>query len=459
MPAGRQDSSLFYAVVVFVALFIVSTALAVIFYLKFTDYQKANIEADKKVQELASTREVKNLGSIVGTKEGRTVLGTMLTRFDTLTTLVLGDAPADMTAEAKLEKAKLEINAILSKIQVPESNSPSLIRALESLKSQYDDSQVQLAAANKKIQDMTQTADELSKAAIEKDKETGVYITKLQDDANKATKGYQDLKALMQQNADQQIAGLTTKLDKAEQYLKKQQDECRSLNAKLTSANDRINQVQGQLESIVPKPDNTTAAFKPDGKIISIDNATKTVFINLGLNDHVYRGLTFAVYDKSVPIPRDGKGKAKIEVFDVQQRVSAARIVQTDKGNPIMANDLIGNLIWDAKMSREFVVAGSFAFGDGTSSIKDLITKWGGTVADNVSINTSFVVLGTAPVMPQKPTVEMIEADPRAMDKYDKAVKEYNGYAAIIDQAKVLSIPVFSLERFLDFIGYSAPGK
>jgi len=40
--AGRsQDSSMLYAVVIFVALFIVSTALAVVFYLKITDLQAA----------------------------------------------------------------------------------------------------------------------------------------------------------------------------------------------------------------------------------------------------------------------------------------------------------------------------------------------------------------------------------------------------------------------------------
>jgi len=461
MAAGRSDNSMFYGLITFVFLFIVSTVFAVIFYIKFADYQKTVLDAEKRVQELASANQIKSVGALVGTKQERTVLGTLLARFDAMTQLVLGKVDSEQSAEAKVLSSQQQARDILSKLdlQGAEANSVGLIQALEITKAQLDNMNQQAAAVNAKIAEITQLFDEDKKATLQKEKETSEFIAKLQADSERATKGYEDLKSLMKQNADQQIAGLATKLEASDAQAKKDQQELLAAKAKLKSADDRINNLQGQLEKIVPKPDNTAAAFKPDGKIIAIDTATNTVIINLGNSDHVYRGLTFSVYDKGLPIPRDGKGKATVEVFDVQANVAIARVTEADKRNPIMQDDKIANLIWDATTKREFVVAGAFNFGQGTTSIKNLIEKWGGSVADNVSITTSFVVLGSAPVLPQKPTVEAREADPRANEKYDADLAAYARYNNIVDQAKMLSIPVFNTERFLDFIGYSAQAK
>jgi hypothetical protein len=461
MPAGRpsQDSSLFYAVVVFVGLFIVSTALAVVFYLKFADFQKQVQDADRRVEELATAQQVKNLGQLMGSKEERTALGTMFIRFDALANLILGSVPSDATAQAKVEMAQNQAKAILAQLQTTESNSVGLIRAIETLKTQYDQAVAQYGETSKKLAELSQLSDEEKKAAIEKEKETSAYITKLKDDSDRATKGYEDLKAMMKQNADQQVSALAARLDTADQELKKEQQERLSLTAKLRNADERISLMQTQLELIVPKPDSSAAAFKSDGKIISLDNSTKTVIINIGSDDHVYRGLTFAVYDKALPIPRDGKGKATIEVFDIQKKVSAARITSASKQNPIMDQDKIANLIWDAKAKKEFVVAGIFPSGEGVNSVKELVSKWGGKVAEKVSITTNFVVLGTAPAVPQKPTAEMIDADPTANAKYETDLKTMSEYNSVLEDAKTLSVPIFSLERFMDFIGSTSANK
>jgi hypothetical protein len=465
MAAGRsQDSSMLYTVIVFVALFIISTALAIVFYLKNTDMLKAVQEADKQRDEVATTAEVRNIGKLVGAKlPGKKALSSLLERFDELTALTLGTVPADASAEAKLNTAKQQSNAImlqLTDIIGSDANTAGLVRDPELLKTRFDEAKAQQTAASDKLAELEKMFDEDKKAAVEKEKELVTAMQKLQQDANVATRNYEDLKATMQQSSDQQVATITTKLDQADQTLKTAQTELLQTQAKLKSAESRVDSLQGQLEGIMPKPDNLSSALKPDGKIISVDDSTKTVIINLGKTDHVYRGLTFAVYDKSLPIPRSGKGKANIEVFDVQQDVSVARITESDKRDPVMADDTIANLIWKADAPREFVVAGDFAFGEGAPSIKELVRKWGANVAENVSITTNYLVLGTAPRVPAKPTVEEMAADPRAKEKYDAAALKLQQYNEILSQAKTLSIPVFDLERFLDFIGYTnAKGK
>lgn len=458
MPRA-QDSSLFVAVIIFVGLFIVSTALAVVFYLKITDFQKTVMDTEKKIEDLASTKEVRSIGTTLGSKLPRkTVLGSLLTRYDELAAMILGTVPEDTSAEAKLELAKQAQKRVLG--EMPEIigsdvNSTGLIRALELVKGKLDESQSRQAAVTEQLNDLEKVLDEEKKAELEKENEMSATIKRLGADANTATSSYESLKAAMQQSSDQQVAAVTTKLDQADQNLKRTQQELLASQAKLKTAESRMNALQQQVESITPKPENMSAALKPAGSITSVDDAAQTVIINLGSDDHVYRGLTFAVYNKGLPIPRDGKGKADIELFDIRKNVSVARITKSDKRDPVMAGDVIANLIWNAKARREFVVAGDFTFGEGAESIKDLIRKWGGVVADKISISTNYIVLGTGPKVPAKPTIEEIAADPRAKDKYDAAAEKLDEYNNVISEAKTFSIPVFDQERFLDFIGYT----
>jgi hypothetical protein len=463
MAAGRSQDSSLVAIIVFVALFIVSTVLAVVFYLKLTDFQKTVQESEKKIENMANAKELRSIGSLAGKELPRkSVMGSMLARFDDLTAMVLGTVPENASAEAKLEMVKQRSRMItdqLTDIIGADANSAGLVKTLEMLKSKYDENKAQLDATSGKLAELSKLLDDEKKAAVETEKEMAAAIAKLQQDANSATSGYESLKAAMKEGSDQQVAAITARLDLADQTLKKEQQDLLLTQAKLKSAESRIVGLQTQLEQIMPKPDNLTTALKADGKIISIDEASKTVIINLGSNDHVYRGLTFSVYDKSLPIPRNGKGKAHLEVFDIQKKISVARITWADKKDPIMVDDNIANLIWNSEDHKEFVVAGHFAFGDGIASVKDLIRRWGGSIANDVSISTNFVVLGTAPKAVTKPTAEEMETDPRAKEKYETSLKELQEYHEVITQAKTLSIPVFDLERFLDFIGYTDTTK
>jgi hypothetical protein len=222
-----------------------------------------------------------------------------------------------------------------------------------------------------------------------------------------------------------------------------------------------MQKLQQELSLLMPPPDTEAMAYKPDGKVILVDNAAKIVHINLGSRDRVYRGLTFSVYDKNVPIPKDGKGKAEVEVFNTAKNISEARIIKSDIKNPIILDDIIANLIWDSQRTNVFVVAGQFDLdGDGeidynaADKITALVEKWGGRVEDNISIDTDFLILGKVPQVPRRPTFEEIEVDPMAMERYEASLQELAHYKQVQAQAQTFSIPVFNTQRFLHFIGY-----
>ena len=202
---------------------------------------------------------------------------------------------------------------------------------------------------------------------------------------------------------------------------------------------------------------------KPDGKIISTETSAEVVFLDIGSVDKVYPGLTFSVYDRGAPIPTDGKGKAEIEVFDVDKNTAIARIVKSSMKNPIIEDDIIVNLIWDSKAVNSFVIAGEFDFNadgridsDGTTKLAQLIENWGGKVEKAVTIDTDFVVLGVPPRILAKPSLDTIESDPMAMDKYEDSLDASEFYKDVKTQAKDLYVPIFGLKRFLNFIGYEA---
>jgi hypothetical protein len=238
---------------------------------------------------------------------------------------------------------------------------------------------------------------------------------------------------------------------------------------KLTLTQNRLQETVSKLEVLKPRPKEDIAAYKPDGQVISVDTSSNIVFIDIGIDDKVYPGLTFSVYDRNAPVPTDGKGKAEIEVYNVDKNTSIARINKSNRRTPIAEDDIIVNLIWDSTAANRFVVAGEFDFDDdgyidedGAAKIKQLIENWGGKVEQAVTIDTDFVILGTQPVLKKKPTLDEIESDPMATEKYEESLKESERYLQIREQARDLYIPVFGLKRFLNFIGYeslAAPAK
>ena len=362
-----------------------------------------------------------------------------------------------VSTEAELEKQ------ISVAIEITDANTIGLIRIIEKLKAKLDNSANSQSALNMQLEKLCARFDDAAAASFKKEKTLLAEKDKYAQQVNEIEQSYNNLKALMEQTTQQQVKTLMTQLDQEQSGSKELTQKLLKTQAELKMTEGRMEHALAKLRAIVPPPDNETAAFRADGKIMLIDENAKIVHLNIGIDDHVYPGLTFSVYDRNIPIPRNGEGKAEIEVFDVMKNISAARITKTKKRNPIIPDDIIANLVWDSEKINIFVVAGEFDLnGDGASDykaaekVKALIEKWGGKASDSISVNTDFLVLGSTPDVPRKPTFDQIEVDPMAMEKYELAAEELASYEEIKEQAQKLSVPVFNYERFLYFTGYKA---
>ncbi len=477
MPAGprRQTDTMLYAVIAFVLLFIISATLAIIFYVNLEQQRTLAENANRQLTEFATGTEIQKIGALVGAKKPQeTYIGKMNQYLDQSIALILPGPPEETSAEVKVGNASRKVKETILQLAKQDSefanadpNATSMLQVTGKLAADLQNSKNADLAHHQQLDDLQKRFDDMMQVNREKEQNLLAEKEQYARQVDKIQTDYNELKALLQKSTDQQVQDLYDRLEKEKNDHDQTNKQMLKTRAELKMSEARIKRIlKEDVWPIKPPPDAEVAAFEPDGKIIVVDPQNKTVQINLGTDDHVYRGLTFAVYDKDMPIPRKGKGKAEIEVYNVSKNISAARIVASSPKNPIVDDDNIANLIWDSSKTSTFVIAGDFDLNsdtlpdpDGIKKIKTLIQKWGGDVADILSVNTDFVVLGTEPRVPRKPTFEETEIYPDAMQKYETALEMLSEYRQTESRAQALSIPILNTERFLYFIGYKTQAK
>jgi len=467
--AKRQQSNvMLYTIITFVGLFIVATAVAVIYYVNAEKYRTTNADLERQMDELATRQERQKIGAIVGAKQPRkSRLGSMNDYLDKMVSLVIGGPLEETSAEVKVGNVDREIVNVLEQAQKHigvgniDPNTTGLTSIIEALQEKLDHTISERANIEKQLLQLQQRFDDTMTVSLEKEQTLLAEKEKYHQQVVDITEKYDELKLLMEQTSEQQAQTLRAQLEEERDKAANLKWELLKTREELKMAQDRMKGALERLQQIKPLPEREVTAYQPDGKVILIDEQAGIVHLSIGIDDHVYQGLTFSVYDRHTPIPEDGKGKAEVEVFGVAKNFSTARIINSQKKNPIALEDNVANLIWDPDKTSVFVVVGEFDIDgderidyDGIERVKALIEDWGGAVADEISIDTDYLVLGSQPRVPPKPTFEDLERDPMANRKYDAAQQRLNNYMEVQDRAQTLWIPIFSYERFLYFIGY-----
>jgi len=435
MPAGRrqQSNAMLYTVITFVGLFIVATTVAVIFYVKAEKLRTIAATSQSRLEEMASPAEQQRIGALVGAKVGRkSRLGTMLDYLDAVVYSIVGGLPEETSAEVKVDTAGRKIKEALEPlarkypdIQTADPNTTGLIQIVEKVTAKLDNTTNATVALAEQLEQLQKRFDDAVAIGLEKEQALLAEKEKYQQQVDDIAQDYSELKALVQQTSEQQVQTLAAQLDEEKANNKTLRQQLLKSQAELKMTEDRMKRAQQKLQELVPPPDNEIAAYKPDGEIILIDEAAGLVHLNIGSDDHVYRGLTFSVYDKNIPVPRHGRGKAEIEVLSVEKKISTARIIPSEdfekalnkllaenidiitimlsfqkpqeqrardferfaegspdrlkilnnlaaaydeRGSkrPVMLGDIVANLIWDSDKANVFVVVGGFDLdGDG----------------------------------------------------------------------------------------------
>jgi hypothetical protein len=199
-----------------------------------------------------------------------------------------------------------------------------------------------------------------------------------------------------------------------------------------------------------------------DANVIAIDSSSNAVTIDRGRRDKMVLGMRFAVYTDQTAIRPNAAGeyppgKAVVEVINVGETSSTARVVSETRGNPIVRGDVLANAIYDPNKVYTFLVYGNFdANGDGMATpaeaedVKARIVAWGGRVVDDLSGDVDFVVLGQRPQLPPRPDVG---APLPVLQEFMRLDAMATRYDDLFRQATSTSMPVLNENRLYTLIG------
>ncbi len=496
MPAGkrRQSNAMLYTLITFVGLFVVATTAAVIYYVKAEELRTTTKDLQDEMNRMVSSDESRNIGAIVGTRlPGQSNLGTVINHLDQMVALVRG-GPVRVTApEVKVAEAKQALQPLLKRAgtyvtlpgatqaavdpnaaQKADPNKPVdpnaaavpqvvIATLLSDLLTKLDQTTQEKNATAQQLATLRARFDDATKVMEETKQKLTSAVKDCEDQVGQIKGEYAKLSTLLDQKSKEQLGTIRGDLEKARADAKQLNDNLLKTQAQLSVAEGRLQGALDQVSEIRPAPDREAPAFQSDGHVVLVDEAAGVIHIDLGSDDRIYQGLTFSVYDRAAGIPRDGKPKAQVEVFAIDPKASAARVLTWDRRNPIATGDLIANLIWDRARPNQFIVTGEFDLNgdsmpdyDGVAKIEALIQRWGGVVSKEVTAQTDYLILGAEPTVPTQPTPEAQTADPTALEKYNAAKQKKDQYDQIRQRAAALWIPTFSYDRFLYFTGYAA---
>lgn len=422
-----------YMVILLAFLFLVATTLAVLFYVRDDESGKELIKEQAKSSKLVKERKElrKEIDDLVLKIAGRT----------------LSPEAAIEEADQRLKLKHAEDYAALSlAIKEMDRKIADLNSQIERGKSNNSELKNEIAEKDKAIDNirdglMKQLADvreELSDAKSN-------YEQGLTDKQAQLDKADADFKAIINQK-DQRINAQASELDG-------KSTQIQQLQVRVDLLSKMVRDLKGPVGDV-----GELLVGRPSGKIAKVFIEQGICYIDLGRKDRATAGLPFSVFPAQTGISKDGKPKAKIVVVNVGATTSECRVVESSKNDPIIEGDLLINVVFSSTRTYNCVVEGEFdLYGTGKTDplanrqVRMLIENFGGKVADAISINTDFVIMGDEPPRPPKPPDD---APPAVLRAYSDAMKTYEYYKQVEASAIAFQIPVLNTNRFLAFSGY-----
>ncbi len=310
-----------------------------------------------------------------------------------------------------------------------------------------------------------------------------VLLADSQDQITKLQQQYEVRVQNHDSRAQTMVAEVGTLRNQKDEAIAAKQQEIQQIRAEYSQIQIAMNQMKDQyetqlktvrderdkLEKINEKlrreiDSKTKVAFeRPDGEVQFVDHNSKTVWINLGSDDHLPKRANFSVYTKTNHGIGRGKDdiKGSIEVTRIiGPHQAEARILTDNLYEPITAGDPIYTPIWSPGQTENFAIVGLIDIdNDGVSdrdTLRQLVAAHGSKITTEVDdqgmraggkidVNTKYLVIGK---IPDASTV----SDKETQQEFLKIAKMHN---EMRDEAQLQGVREISLKDFLLHIGYT----
>jgi len=479
---GGSSAKFVWPLVIFGAGFVICLLLAIIFYTQLTEARTQLSEAESSLNDVAGS-QVRSAPAYTRYQErgGSSIAATMLEDVNALKQMigVSNDTPVEQIKAQMSELPGAKGATFLERVRQLNTNLTSTDNELQSVRSQLKQARDQMQKLQQQKQSMA--------------KEFKQARQKLQEQYG----SQQQFSQQVQSRLDQMRQKLTQQMSQSRQKL---QEQIASLEKDKEQLAQKNKELQTKVDNLLSRPgpaDVGAQVARPDGRVTSVlgtgGSGPQRAYINLGRQDQLRLGTTFEVYESGSLVEvsslenqdavsgDDGqvirlssgedseeaqsqqreamRGKATVEVFQVDESSSMVRVVRSDSADPLSEGDVLVNLIYAPDREVVFHVFGEFDInGDDeyTSQdrerLKSLIREWGGQVAETFSYQVDFLVLGRQPNVPQEGAQQT--NNPEQIKSQAAAKKRYNSYQQLVQEARKLHIPVLNQTRFLTMIGY-----
>jgi hypothetical protein len=366
---------------------------------------------------------------------------------DKLKQLITGQTGESVTDISNRRDNDIKSYAVgLNDVQAYRPLVEKLVQAIQQKDEKLKRAQEDLLAANNKLQQREKSKDNQIAEIEKKQKEAS-------DDLVSRTQDLEKQKEEVAREKDKELEAKNQTIQQKESKItelgKKAEDLQTSLTQSLGTVKARTDEIAKLTNPVV---DN------PTGEIVSVDQKSARVWINLGRADSLKVLQSFAVYPSDISDLTRGKPKASIEVTQLGQHMAEARILKDDIRDPILTGDKIHTPLWKPGEKMHFALAGMMDVdGDGRSDlelVRNLISANDGVVdayqtdrgADmgkidgKLSLATRYVVLGEQPTE---------KTSPEYMNLRSKMIKE----------AGELGIRTITLRDLLDRMGYQRQAR
>ncbi|HET6882264.1 MAG TPA: hypothetical protein VFI31_19015 [Pirellulales bacterium] len=383
--ASSENQGLQIALIIFVMLTIL---LSVTTFMFFREYQEADERS--RVDKGAATDAQKQMRDAVTEME-------KVKEF-------IGVSP-----QAKLDDVRQTLDEDMKKYAATAPDESKFYHpALEFLFKTLEERTSELVAARLTIQQEKDEREKVENAKQEQVAAAEEHARKAEADLAEAKKEFDaERKRMLDDNEDlkKQLAKKNEDMSQLAETSKKTEEDLKGENKKLSTANVYLTEKIDVL-------DPTTGFEVPDGKIVWVDQQSRSAYINVGQSDGLKRQTMFSVLAGDEDVGDDQKTKGRIEVTEILgPHFAEARILEDRMTDPLVQGDKIYTPLWQPGRTDGFGIIGFIDMdGDGSDDrdmLRDLIRLNGGRIdaedtkdgkqIGELNVNTRYLIVGEPP--------------------------------------------------------------
>jgi hypothetical protein len=473
MAAANESQGLKIAVVTFIVLTVILTVTS---YFLYSAYSAADARLTSANDQLAEKTKASGM-ALNQYSEIRTKVGTKNEEYDqakeeinahfkkmdqrleavlTATNAAVTKAQADGAQGTELEEAKQNIQKIIASVRSePNKSYISSIDRLHELFENLALLTTELSINYVNLRKSLEAATSVAKTQVDKEADAAA---KSQADVLSEQKNHEEARGILVTKVSElqaandklntEIANLTTKVKQQEEDFARKQETLTTIIREERDQNER-------KELILDRP---------DGYVTYVDYERREVLVSLNKRQGARPQMKMTIFDaKSPGIPTE-RPKGSIELTQIGDQFSAARIVKTDSTtDPIRVGDIVYSAAWSPNQPMRFALVGKIDVNrdgrDDRAELRRMIEEAGGTI--DFDLPPADLGKETGSLSPRidwyvidnrKPLREVYAAKNAAVEVSQEKLNQRVG--EVVREARLNGIRPMTIEHLLAFLGY-----